>query len=367
MQVKMQARINELQKLMDAAQVEALYVTNPENRYYLSGFTGTAGALLVCRDNTFLLTDFRYLEQAKHESPGLTIIEVNDSYAEALASILTANSVSGLGCEGDHLVHNQFLMLKDKLVSVEIKETSGLVEKLRMAKDDDEIKNIEEAVRLADLAFAKVLPMIKPGVSEREVALQLEYSMRCMGADGVAFQFIVASGPRSALPHGVASTRRLQQGELVTLDFGALYHGYHSDITRTVVLGEPSPKQQEIYYIVLEAQMRAIEAIRSGVRASDVDKIARDIITGKGYGERFGHGTGHGLGLNIHENPRLSMKDDTVLRQGMTVTVEPGIYLPDWGGVRIEDTVVVGESDCEVLTRTPKDRLINLINLFSLS
>ncbi|MDF9408936.1 Xaa-Pro peptidase family protein [Pelotomaculum isophthalicicum JI] len=359
----MQVRINKLQELLAAAQIEALYVTNPENRYYLSGFTGTDGALLVCRDKTFLLTDFRYLEQAKDESPGMTIIEVKDSYAEALASILAENKISSLGCEGEHLAYNQFLMLKDKLVNLEIKEKSGLVEKLRLTKYDDEIKNIAEAVRLAEQAFEKVLPIIKPGVSEREVALQLEYSMRCMGADGAAFDIIVASGPRSALPHGVASTRKLREGDLVTLDFGAVYHGYHSDITRTVVIGEPGPKQQEIYYIVLEAQMRAIEAIRSGRRASDVDRIARDVIAAKGYGERFGHGTGHGLGLSIHENPRLSSKDDTVLRQGMIVTVEPGIYLPDWGGVRIEDTVVVEESGCKVLTGIPKDKLINLLNL----
>jgi len=363
LQVKMQVRINKLQGLLAAAGVEAFYVTNPENRYYLSGFTGTAGALLLYRDNTFLLTDFRYVEQAKNESPGFTIIEVSDSYTEALASILMENNISSLGFEGEHLVYNQFLMLKDKLVNVEIKETSGLVEKLRLTKDDDEIKNIEEAVRLADQAFEQVLPLIKPDVSEREVAMQLECSMRRMGADGVAFKIIVASGPRSALPHGVASSRRLQKGDLVTLDFGAVYHGYHSDITRTVVLGEPTPKQQEIYYIVLEAQMRAIEAIRNGVRASDVDRVARDVITRKDYGEQFGHGTGHGLGLNIHENPRLSKKDETVLQQGMTVTVEPGIYLPDWGGVRIEDTVVVGESDCKVLTRVPKDKLLNLLSL----
>lgn len=363
MQVKIQVRINKLQELLAAAQVEALYVTNPENLFYLSGFTGTAGALLVCRDKTILLTDFRYLEQAKDESPGLTIIEVNDSYTGVLVTILTENNIYSLGCEGEHLVYNQFLMLKNKLVGIEIKETSGLVEKLRLTKDDDEIKNIKEAVRIADQAFEKVLPMIKPGVSERELAMRLEYSMRCMGADGVAFKIIVASGPRSALPHGVASTRKLRERDLVTMDFGAVYHGYHSDITRTVVLGEPSPKQQEIYSIVLEAQMRAIEAIRNGVRALDVDRIARDFITGKGYGERFGHGTGHGLGLNIHENPRLSLKDETVLQQGMTVTVEPGIYLPDWGGVRIEDTVVVEKSGCKVLTSVPKHKLINPLSL----
>jgi len=346
--------------LLEGAGVEAFYVTNPENRFYLSGFSGTAGALLLCRNDLFLLTDFRYTVQAELECPSFKIIEINDSYIDTLAQILKEKNISRLGCEGDHLSYNQFLILKDKLAGIDIKGTSGLVEKLRLNKDDAEIKNIEEAVRLADRALEQVLPGIKPGVPEREIALKLEYSMKSMGADGVAFNIIVASGPRSALPHGVASSRRLQKGDMVTIDFGAVYRGYHSDITRTVVLGEPEPRQEEIYSIVLEAQVQAVKAIRSGVRASDIDRVARDIITRNGYGECFGHSTGHGLGLNIHESPRLSSKDETVLQAGMVVTVEPGIYLPDWGGVRIEDTVLVEESGCRVLTRAPKDKLMIL-------
>ncbi|OPY57521.1 MAG: putative peptidase [Pelotomaculum sp. PtaU1.Bin035] len=356
----MQVRLNKLYGLFADAGIDAFYVTNPENCYYLSGFSGTAGALLLCRDKSFLLTDFRYTDQAKRESPGFKVVEVSDFYAEKLAQVLKENCISRLGCEGDHLSYNQFLILKDKLVNVDLKVTSGLVEELRLDKDNTEIKNIEEAVRLADLAFDQVLTMISPGVSEREVALQLEYSMRSMGAGGVAFNIIVASGPRSALPHGVASSRLLRKKDLVTMDFGSIYRGYHSDITRTVVLGKPEPRQKEIYSIVLEAQLRAIGAIRPGVRASDVDRAARDIIAGKGYGERFGHGTGHGLGLNIHEKPKLSINDNTILQAGMVVTVEPGIYLPDWGGVRIEDTVVVEESGCRVLTKAPKEELIIL-------
>lgn len=359
----MQTRIDELIKLMTATQVEALYITNPENRYYLSGFSGSAGAVLICGNNPVLFTDFRYLEQAKQESPEFILIEANDPYTDALALFLRENEISSLGYEGEHLVYNQFLALKDKLVSIDLKELSGLVEKLRLIKDNDEIKNIEEAVRLADLALVKVLPTLKPGVPEHQVALQLEYAMKELGAEDIAFKSIVASGLRSALPHGVASSKRLDAQDLVTLDFGATYHGYHSDITRTVVVGEPSAKQLEIYNIVLEAQTQALKAIRSGVRASDVDRAARDIIAGRGYGTRFGHGTGHGLGLYIHENPRLSPKDDTVLQCGMAVTVEPGIYLPGWGGVRIEDTVVVEKSGCRVLTGAPKDKLINTFNL----
>lgn len=356
----MQKRIERLRGLLDGSGVEAFYVTNPENRYYLSGFSGTAGALLLCRDKSYLLTDFRYAGQASRESPDFEIIQVSGVYSEKLFEIVKENALSFLGCEGDNLTYNQFLALKDKLDGVELKPVSGLVEGLRLCKDDLEIKSIEEAVRLADEAFEQVLPAIRPGVPEREVALQLENSMRRKGADGVAFKIIMASGPRSSLPHGVASSRIMREGDLVTLDFGAVYRGYHSDITRTLVLGRPEQRQKEIYYIVLEAQMKAIAALRAGVKASDVDRAAREIIEHRGYGERFGHSTGHGLGLNIHENPRLSSKDDTTLQTGMVVTVEPGIYLPDWGGVRIEDTVLVEEGGCRVLTRSPKEKLIVL-------
>lgn len=356
----LQKRIERLRGLLDGAGVEAFYATNPENRFYLSGFSGTAGALLLCRDKSYLLTDFRYVGQASRESPEFIIKEVSGAYSDTLLEIMKENGLSLLGCEGDHLTYNQFTALKDTLTGVELKPVSGLVEGLRLCKDNVEIKSIEEAVRLADEAFEQVLPAIRPGVSEQEIALHLEYSMRRMGAAGVAFKIIVASGPRSALPHGVASSRITREGDLVTLDFGAVYRGYHSDITRTVVLGRPEQKQKEIYAIVLEAQMKAISALRAGVRASDVDRAAREIIERRGYGERFGHSTGHGLGLNIHENPRLSSKDDTILQAGMVVTVEPGIYLPDWGGVRIEDTALVEDGGCRVLTRSPKEKLIVL-------
>lgn len=347
------------------AQLEALYITNPENRYYLSGFTGSAGVVLVYRDSAVLITDFRYLEQAQQESAGLQLVELKDSYADTLAAILAKRSISTLGFEGEHLVYQQFCMLKDKLSGVDMKESGGLVEKLRLVKEDSELQNIEEAVRLADQALAKVLPMIQPGISEAQVAMQLEYAMRYQGAAGAAFKIIVASGPRSALPHGVASDRILRAGDLVTMDFGAVYHGYHSDITRTVVLGRPGLKQQEIYNLVLQAQVEATKAVRSGVRACDVDRIARDIISKAGYGACFGHGTGHGLGLHIHENPRLSLSDETPLQQGMTVTVEPGVYLPGWGGVRIEDTVMVEKDGCRILTTAPKDALIDTTRLSS--
>ena len=356
----MKERIEKLRERFAGAGVEALYITNPENRFYLSGFTGTAGSLLLGLNNSYLFTDFRYTGQAARECPDYQVIETSGESSEVLREYLTGEGISLLGLEGDYLTYNQFQTLKEKLGGVELKTVDGLVEELRARKDKDETAFIEEAVRLADEAFKEVLPLIRPGVPEREVALQLEYFMRRLGAEGAAFKTIVASGYRSALPHGVASSRIMAPGDFVTLDFGAVYNGYHSDITRTVVLGRPEKKQEEIYQLVLEAQMSAIESLRAGIKASDVDGAARRIIEQAGYGKQFGHGTGHGVGLSIHEKPRLSAKDQSLLEEGMVVTIEPGLYLPGWGGVRIEDTVLVLNGGCRVLTRTPKENLLSL-------
>ena len=353
-------RIEKLRRLFDDANIEALYVSSPENLYYLSGFTSGDGALLVSEEQVALLTDSRYLEQAKQESPGCVLVEMRDSYPDTLAAYLRNFRISKLGLDGKHLCYKDYHSFKDRLSGLNIVETGGLVEKLRLIKDGQEIDKIKTAVGMADQAFADVLPILKPGLSEREIALRLEYNMKRLGADDIAFKIIVASGARSALPHGVASGKRLETGDLVTMDFGAVFQGYHSDITRTMVIDEPDQQQYKIYQIVLEAHLKAMDTVRDGVVAWEVDKAARDIITANGYGEYFGHGTGHGLGLYIHEDPRLSQKDQTVLRKGMTVTIEPGIYLPGWGGVRIEDTVVVEDHGCAVLTGSPKMELISV-------
>ncbi|MDD4766910.1 MAG: Xaa-Pro peptidase family protein [Desulfotomaculaceae bacterium] len=356
----MPEKISRLRQLFGPAGIDAFYITNPENRYYLSGFTGSTGALLVTREQSYMLTDFRYTAQAAMESPGYQVIEVSGTYAAVLFRLLKENCLFRLGLEGDHQTCNQYFNLSKVRAGVEIKPLSDQVEQLRMLKDESEIGLIEKAVSIADLSFAQILPLIKPGVTEQEIALQLEYTMRRMGADGPAFKIIVASGVRSALPHGVASAKTIAVGDLVTFDFGAVYQGYHSDITRTVVINSSNLRQKEIYKIVLEAQMNAIAAVKAGVCASDVDWAARSIIEKKGYGECFGHSTGHGLGLGIHENPSLAAKNDTILEPGMVVTIEPGIYIRNWGGVRIEDTVVVEDNGCRILTKTPKEKLLVL-------
>ncbi len=358
----MKQRIEKLLGLLEENGLEALYVTGPENRLYLSGFSGSSGALFITREAQYLMVDFRYAVQAEQESPHLAVVEAaaGKGFADLLAEMAEKHRLKNIGCEGDHLTFNQFEALKKKLPGFELIVTGGLVESLRLIKEEAEVKLIEEAVRLAELSFKEILPRVKPGVSERELALELEYKMRRHGAEGAAFRIIVASGYRSALPHGVASDKTVQAGDLVTFDFGANYRGYRSDITRTVVAGRPNERQKEIYSIVLAAQQKALGGIMAGVKASEVDALAREVIEGAGYGHCFGHSTGHGVGLCVHEGPRLARGEDTVLTAGMVVTVEPGIYLPGWGGVRIEDTVLVTKEGCRVLSSLPKEEITSL-------
>ncbi|CCO08899.1 M24 family metallopeptidase [Desulforamulus hydrothermalis] len=357
----MKTRLAKLRRLMAQREITYLMVTKPENRLYLSGFTGTAGILLIGPDTADFFTDFRYIEQVKQQSPHFRAVKVDQgSPFEAVAEVLRQYKSDKLFFEDEHLTVKQYHRLKEHLGQINPVPAGDLAEELRMVKDQQEIGIIRRAMEIGDRAFAHILNYIKPGVAERELACELEFFMRRQGASGAAFATIVASGPRSALPHGVAGDRRLQPGDFITMDFGAVYQGYHSDMTRTVVLGEPDEKQQEIYNIVLAAQLAGLAAVRPGVKAREVDEAARQVIERRGYGEYFGHGTGHGVGLAIHENPRLAAKDETVLQAGMVVTVEPGIYLPGWGGVRIEDSVLVTDEGCEVLTSSPKHELLKL-------
>lgn len=354
-------RLAKLREQMSNKGIPYLLITKPENRFYLSGFTGTTGVLLIGSETADFLTDFRYIEQVKEQSPHFKAVKIEQgSPFGVVMQLLREYKGEKLFFEEEYLTVKQFHELKEHLADIDLEPGSGLVEELRMIKDDQEISIIRRAMEIGDQTFAHILNYVKPGVSEKELALELEFFMRRQGAAGTAFSTIMASGPRSALPHGVASDRQLQSGDLLTMDFGAFYRGYNSDMTRTVVLGEPNEKQQEIYHIVLAAQLAGVAAVREGITAREVDEAARQVITDRGYGEYFGHGTGHGVGVAIHERPRVAAKDDTVLKAGMVVTVEPGIYLPDWGGVRIEDSVLVTKEGCEIFTSSPKHELLKL-------
>lgn len=346
-------RITRIRERLKAEGVDVFLVSSPVNRRYLTGFTGSAGLVWISGTRQAILTDFRYLEQVKAECPGWELIHI-ESYIESLKILIAEDKVKTIGFEKEYVTVNQMDEWQEKL-GVEFTGIKGWVEELRMIKTEDEVANIRKAAAIADEAFAKLLPTIRSGLTEREIALELEFLMRKAGASAMSFDPIVASGPRSALPHARPGERILSVGDFLVLDFGCKVNGYCSDMTRTLVIGEPEEKHLLIYDLVLEAQLRSLEAIAPGKTGVEIDTIARNIISEAGYGEYFGHGLGHSLGLEVHESPRLSKLDQTVLQPGMIVTVEPGVYLPDFGGVRIEDLVLVTEDGYEVLSSTFKE------------
>lgn len=350
------SRLTKLRTKMTSEKLDAFLCMRPENRRYLSGFTGSAGMLLITQDQAFLLTDFRYLEQAAAQAPEFQVVKIGNEPFKTLAEL--DQGIEVLGFEGDFVTFEEYGKLEQNFARTRLVSRPELVNHLRSVKEPSEIELIREAVRIADDAFSEILQFISVGQTEAEIALHLEFSMRQAGASGPSFDFIAASGWRSAMPHGVASSKKVQQGEFLTLDYGAIYQGYCSDITRTVCLGEPDEKQRALYDTVLAANRAGIAAVRPGLTGKEVDAAARKLIEDAGYGEYFGHGLGHSVGLAIHEGPNLSPREERVLEPGMVVTVEPGIYLPDYGGVRIEDMVLVTEQGCEVLTKAPKDLII---------
>jgi Xaa-Pro aminopeptidase len=350
-----QGRLRRLRETMQAHDLEAVFITNAYNRKYLSGFTGSSGYLIITQEQAILLTDFRYMTQAPAQARYFQVIEHGPKAIESVKEILNKQSVKRLGFEQNEVTFGIYQTYAAALAPIQLVPTDALVETLRIFKDTTELQIMQEAADLADQTFTYILTKLKPGVSEKEIALDMEIYMRKHGATSSSFDTIVASGERSALPHGVASDRLLQTNEFVKLDFGAYYHGYCSDLTRTVVLGQPTEKHKQIYDIVLEAQLLTLEKLKPGMSGREADAIARNVITQAGYGDHFGHGTGHGLGMEIHEAPRLSLQSDTILEPGMVVTVEPGIYIPGFGGVRIEDDVVITENGIRVLTKSSKD------------
>jgi len=352
-------RVARLREAIAGTEGHALLVTNRLNVRYLTGFTGTSGAALISADKAVFVTDFRYTEQAAEQARGFDIVKHGADMNATIAGLLKEWGAQKLLIEEQDVTYAAYRKMEEAFRPAELLRSEGIVEKLRMTKDEDELAILQEAADLADRTFDHILAYLKPGATERSIALEIEFFMRSQGATSSSFDTIVASGERSALPHGVASDKTIGTGEFVTLDFGAYYKGYCSDITRTVVVGQASDKHKEIYAIVQEAQQYALDHLRPGMTGKEGDALTRDIITRYGYGEYFGHGTGHGIGLEIHESPRLSLTGDVVLTPGMVVTVEPGIYLPGFGGVRIEDDVVMTEGGIRILTSSPK-RLIEL-------
>jgi len=361
-------RVERLRAALHAQNLDAVLVTNPENRRYLSGFTGhdsgadSAGALVISGDAVTLITDGRYTEQAAAECPGLRVVKRDGQFAPTAATVIAEAGIGQVGFEATHVTVAQHDDLNAALTEqagpgrVSLVATRNLIEPLRAVKDGEEIAAIERAVAITDETFTYLCGYLRPGLTEREVAHEIERYMREKGADGIAFSPIVASGPNAALPHAVPTEREIQLGEPITIDMGARYNGYCADMTRTVCLGDPGPEAQAIYDAVLRAQEACEAELAPGMSGKAADAAAREVLEAAGYGEQFLHSTGHGLGLEIHEDPRLSKHatEEQQLEPGMAITIEPGVYLAGWGGVRIEDTAIVTEDGIRVLTTSHK-------------
>ena len=350
-------RIEKLRQGMHAQVMDAFFVTSSENLRYLTGFTGTAGYALITLDHAYFITDFRYVEQAQEQTEGFQIIQQQGPAADAIVKLIEQDQLSVVGFEDDFVTYAEYSVFEENF-DAELAPASGMIEFLREQKDEAEVALIQKACEIADAGFEYILKTIRPGMTEIEVANQLDFYMRSLGASGVSFDTIVASGYRSALPHGVASEKKIAQGDLITLDFGCVYQGYVSDITRTFAIGDPGEGLKEIYQIVLHAQEAVIKACKPGVSGSQLDQVARQIITEAGFGKEFGHSTGHGIGLAIHEGPNLAASNDRLLKVGNVVTDEPGIYVPGLGGVRIEDDLLVIPDGNRRLTNATKELII---------
>jgi Xaa-Pro aminopeptidase len=348
-----------LKKLMEDKMLDGVLITDLVNLRYFTGFTGTTGIALITEKGRYFLADFRYVAQAKKEviPNGFEVIEIERPTKNKLFEIIEGENIKKIGIEDETLTLFNYNEFKEKFVGVELVNLGDKFTRIRMIKKEEELENIRVACEISDKAFKKILPLIKEGAVEKDIKTELEYEMIKLGAEGISFSTIVASNHRSALPHGVASDKKLEKEGFVTFDFGCVYNGYASDMTRTIYLGEnPSEKHLEIYNIVLEAQLKAIDGVKVGASSREIDKIARDYITEKGYGKEFGHGLGHGLGMVGHELPFLSPKaEEFILEENMVITIEPGIYIDGFGGVRIEDDVIVKKDGCEILNKTSKE------------
>ncbi len=354
-------RINSLRRILSSDSQAAL-VTNETNVYYFSGIRNSEGKILLFKDEVYLLVDFRYSETARNNCKSCKVFEFRN-LREDIKELMTKHGAKALYIENEDVTlsaYNSYVEYFSQF-GIEIMNENALskaITNLRLIKSEEEIEYIAEAQRITEKAYTEVLNFVKPGVTERKVALELEYLMKQYGASHVSFDLITITGKKTSLPHGVPSDGIIAEGDFFTMDIGALYNGYHSDMTRTVAVKSCSDYQREIYNIVYKAQTTALEAVKAGVKAFDIDKIARDIITEAGYGKEFGHSTGHGVGLYIHEEPYLSTRGEAILSENMVITVEPGIYLEGKFGVRIEDMVLVKENGYRNFATLPKELII---------
>jgi Xaa-Pro aminopeptidase len=355
--------LNRFEKLFSRlpGNIDCALITSDVNRRYFTGMKSSAGTVVVFRNEAYLIIDFRYIEKARSTVKNAHVIEQKNLYRQ-LNELLIKHSAENVAIESKTMTVAELSQLKKALNGFEIiadDSLSNAVSYLRNVKDESEIDCIRKAQRIAEDAFSHILTFIKSGVTEREIALELDWFMLRNGAEDLSFETIALSGANTSMPHGVPSGKKVEEGEFVLMDFGAVYNGYHSDMTRTVCVGKPDSEMEKVYNIVLEAQLACLEKAHGEMSGSELDKIARDIISDAGYGECFGHSLGHGVGMEIHEAPIAAPSGKNILKTGTVVTVEPGIYIPGKFGVRIEDFVILTENGCENLTKCEK----NIISL----
>ena len=351
------SRIGGIRNILAEMGADVYYISSIFNIRYITGFSGSSAFVLITKDKNYFITDFRYKDQSAQQVKGFDI-RITSHQMDEIKKIFEDNSVKTAVFESTHVSCDHLKKLEEALPGIKFLPAPEKIERLTMCKTPDEIGKLKKAVGISDRTFDKILGIIKPGMKESEVSNELSYWHKKFGALKDSFDAIVASGWRGALPHGIASDKVIEKGDMVTLDFGCVYEGFCSDITRTIAVGEPSGEMKKVYQIVLDSQLKAINGARSGISTIELDKIARDHITSFGYGEKFGHGLGHGLGILVHELPSVSRKMEMNLPEGVVVTIEPGIYIEGVGGVRIEDDVLIKNGSCEVLNKAPKELII---------
>ncbi len=352
-------RLNQLLDIIDDIGLNGLYITNLTNIRYLTGFTGSAAILLVLNRESYFFTDGRYIKQSSTQVKQSKIHIIDTSYFDAIHKnkLLFKNGLK-IGFESYHLSVNNYNGLIKYFPNISWEPTISIIEKIASVKDQSEIDSLKTAIEITDYVFEKIISDIKPGVTEKYISAKISYLFKTNGAEGDSYESIIASGPNSALPHARPTDRKLQKSDFLVMDFGALYNGYHADMTRTLLIGPATKKHEEIYNIVLQAQLNGIKFAKAGVPCSLVDKACRDIIKKHNFEDFFNHSTGHGIGLEVHTLPRIHKSNNERLKINQVITIEPGIYLPDWGGVRIEDDCLIMDNKCLPLNKSKKELII---------
>ena len=350
-------RLEKVRNRYSSHGIDGIYITNITNVRYITGFTGSAGSVLITNDKAYFITDGRYTEQSRQQIQNCEILITQKTHIDCIFTNKLIPSNTKMGIESNHITLNLFTKLSKQFNDTEWVETTNIVELIAAVKDPDEIESLKTAIEITDVVFDQIIPDLKVGAKEIEISAKISYLFKMNGAEGDSYEPIIASGHLGALPHARPSDKAFESGDFVVMDFGALYNGYHADMTRTVLIGPPTDRHKEIYQAVLESQLAGIASARAGVPACDVDTACRDIITNYGYGDKFIHSTGHGIGLEVHTHPRVSQLNKEPLLENYVVTIEPGIYLEGWGGVRIEDDCWIQKDKAVPLNRSTKELL----------